>query len=85
MLEQFCDQSDQQTARLFRGEGRRAAMALVLPEVDHEWFTAVESAEIFNLIDGGDLKLASEHHLQFRCGCDSERITKIVSEREGRR
>jgi len=84
IVEQYCARSDQQSARFFfDGEGgssggKSVALLSSLPDADLEWFQAVGGEEIFSLVRDGSLKLISERRISFHCGCDTDRITKVV-------
>jgi len=78
IVEQYCARSDQQLARFFSyGEGDVALLSS-LPGADQEWLQEVGGDEIFSLIRAGGLKLISDRRVSFLCGCDTDRITKIV-------
>lgn len=78
IVEQYCERSDQQPVRFFSREGTGSALLCALPDVDVEWFRALESDEVFALEGSGDLKLIAEREVALRCGCDADRITSIL-------
>ncbi len=79
IVEQYCLKSDQQDARLFRGDGERVALVSALPNVDREWFRGLESKEVFRLESAGAIDLVNERTMAFRCGCDSEWIARALA------
>ncbi len=80
IVEQYCSKSDQQPVRVFRGDDGRVALLSSLPETDRGWLRAVTRDEAFGLEKTGDVKLMTEHEVSFHCGCDTQRITRIVAD-----
>ncbi len=80
MVEEFCRKSDQQPGRYFQEGDSRVAFLLSLPDVDEAWLSEVTSPEAFALEKGADLKLLAEQTVSFRCGCDLDRVARVVAE-----
>lgn len=80
IVEQYCDRSDQQPARLFRLPGGRVVFVSAFPDTDREWFRALEAEEAVRLAEDPESKLLSDVAVVFRCGCDSARIAKFLAE-----
>ncbi|MGQ9590159.1 MAG: Hsp33 family molecular chaperone HslO [Planctomycetota bacterium] len=80
IVEQYCSQSDQQPARLFRLPGGRAAFVSAFPDTDREWLRALEAEEALRLAEDPESKLLSDPTIVFRCGCDGARIAKFLAE-----
>ena len=79
MVEQYVWRSEQMRARFFTRDDR-AALLWPFPGADRAWIEGVRPEEVFVLEAGGRLKLIAENVVRFRCGCDRERITKVVFE-----
>lgn len=80
ILEQYCRDSDQQPVRLFRGSDGEVLLLAAFPEVEEEWFHVVDGAELFERALDDRLKLIADVEVAFSCGCDLERIVKLVAD-----
>ncbi len=79
MVEHFCATSDQHPVRFFHGDDEEVLLISALPEADRKWLAELETAEAFGLASEASLKRISRHEITFRCGCDRDRIARIVS------
>jgi hypothetical protein len=83
IVEQYCRASDQQPARFFQRESREAgeeAFVSVLPDADREWFESVDREGLLARISAAEPGLIAEHEVSFRCGCDTDRITRVIAD-----
>jgi hypothetical protein len=78
IVEQYCEKSDQQDVRLFRGEDHKVALVTAFHDADCDWFRDVRGEEVFDLHRDEDVNLIAEKEISFRCGCDRKRITRLV-------
>lgn len=79
IVRQYCEQSDQQLVRIFRGEGRRVTLVSALPATDPTWLSALRAEEAAALTGRPTVKRISEKRVVFRCGCDIGRIAELVA------
>lgn len=78
MLEHFSAKSDQQPVRFFHGSEEEVLLVSALPGADREWLASLDEARAFDLTKQADLKFLSRREITFRCGCDRNRIARIV-------
>jgi hypothetical protein len=80
MVEQFALKSEQIRARLFRGGDGRIALLWPFPGSDAEWIAGLRADEALARETSEGLKFLAGNEVNFRCGCDLDRITRIVFE-----
>lgn len=78
MVEHYAAKSDQQPLRFFHGQKEEILLVVALPQADRDWLAGLSGEEAFRLCRDGDLKLISEHAIQFKCGCRKPQILSIL-------
>ena len=78
IIEQYYERSEQLPARLFRMGGDRYAIVVAQPDIDMEWFGALDSAALEHIEDQEDLGPLEQRAYHFACGCDLGTIVRIL-------
>jgi molecular chaperone Hsp33 len=79
IVRQYCERSDQQLVRIFRGRDGRVALVSALPSTDPKWLSALDPEGATALTGRPTVKRIAEKRIVFRCGCDTARIAKLVA------
>ncbi len=48
--------------------------------MDREWFEGVDGEGLFERSEAARPGLIAEHEVSFRCGCDTDRIARVMAE-----
>ena len=87
IVEQYCSKSDQQKVRFFCEESSesnnatdvsRVGLVVAFPNADRKWIQALTDKEVFQAEENTELKFLVERFVTYRCGCDSDWITKTL-------
>ncbi|MEM9480243.1 MAG: Hsp33 family molecular chaperone HslO [Verrucomicrobiota bacterium] len=82
ITEHYYRESEQLPARFFRHTDEDFVMVSAQPDCDLDWFHALDDEAIRALDQNEELSLLEQRRFSFDCGCDVERIVKILAAME---
>ncbi|MEM0896570.1 MAG: Hsp33 family molecular chaperone HslO [Verrucomicrobiota bacterium] len=79
IVEHYYRESEQLPARYFRHMDEDFVLVSAQPDCDLDWFHALDDDAIRQLDQDESLSLLEQRKFSFHCGCDSDRIIRILA------
>ena len=79
IVERYYAESEQRPARYFRHKDEDMVLVSAQPDCDLDWFYGLDDEAVRQLDETEELSLLEKRKFSFSCGCDSERILRILA------